>query len=155
REKLANFNDFLNWGELAGVLQTLDVRRLTKIAARREKYAALVLERGRKLREALYRIFKCAIENWEPESTDLEIFTRELLLARNQERLMRSGGAFQWTGRDAPEALDRVLWLIAKSAGELLTSPKDLEHLRQCEGAECGWLFLDASRNHSRQWCSM
>jgi predicted RNA-binding Zn ribbon-like protein len=27
--------------------------------------------------------------------------------------------------------------------------------VRQCGGESCGWLFLDTSRNRSRQWCDM
>jgi predicted RNA-binding Zn ribbon-like protein len=27
--------------------------------------------------------------------------------------------------------------------------------LKACPGPHCGWLFYDASRNHSSQWCSM
>jgi len=41
---------------------------------------------------------------------------------------------------------------IATSAIDLLTDPQ-LERVRECPG--CGWLFIDASRNRSRRWCSM
>ncbi|WP_257985183.1 CGNR zinc finger domain-containing protein [Bacillus sp. T33-2] len=27
--------------------------------------------------------------------------------------------------------------------------------LKACAGGECGWLFVDTSRNKSRRWCSM
>jgi predicted RNA-binding Zn ribbon-like protein len=43
---------------------------------------------------------------------------------------------------------------IARSAAELLTS-ETLSRVRECGGATCTWLFLDASRNRSRRWCSM
>jgi predicted RNA-binding Zn ribbon-like protein len=32
-------------------------------------------------------------------------------------------------------------------------SDADLSRLRRCDGAGCGWLFLDTTRNHSRRWC--
>ena len=38
---------------------------------------------------------------------------------------------------------------------ELLASEQQLAHLRQCCGDNCGWLFLDSSKNHSRRWCDM
>jgi predicted RNA-binding Zn ribbon-like protein len=31
----------------------------------------------------------------------------------------------------------------------------DRDRLRFCANPACEWLFLDESRNHSRQWCSM
>jgi predicted RNA-binding Zn ribbon-like protein len=27
--------------------------------------------------------------------------------------------------------------------------------VKACPGPHCGWLFYDASKNRSRQWCSM
>ena len=50
---------------------------------------------------------------------------------------------------------NQLLWLVAKSAVELLTS-SDLHQVKECPGNKgCGWLFLDTSKNGSRQWCSM
>ena len=51
-----------------------------------------------------------------------------------------------------PLDLDDPLRPIAHAATELLTGGP-LEHLKIC--ANCRWLFLDKSRNHSRRWCSM
>jgi predicted RNA-binding Zn ribbon-like protein len=36
----------------------------------------------------------------------------------------------------------------------LLTSDK-LSRVRQCQGENCTWLFLDTSKNHTRRWCEM
>jgi predicted RNA-binding Zn ribbon-like protein len=44
------------------------------------------------------------------------------------------------------------LWSVARSAAELLTSPK-LGRVKVCAGEGCGWIFLDESRNSSRRWC--
>ena len=50
---------------------------------------------------------------------------------------------------------DRILWPVARSAGELLISDK-LDRVRQCaDDRGCGYLFVDTSRNRSRRWCSM
>ncbi|MCV4932572.1 CGNR zinc finger domain-containing protein, partial [Escherichia coli] len=29
-----------------------------------------------------------------------------------------------------------------------------LGRIRECPGRNCGWLFLDTSRNGQRRWCS-
>jgi predicted RNA-binding Zn ribbon-like protein len=47
-----------------------------------------------------------------------------------------------------------MLWAVARSAADLLASGS-IATIRQCAGDECGWMFLDASRNHNRQWCDM
>jgi predicted RNA-binding Zn ribbon-like protein len=62
---------------------------------------------------------------------------------------------FAWTWPDEEELdLARLLWPVARSAAELLTSP-DRQLVRECLGDNCGWLFLDTSKNHRRTWCSM
>ena len=60
----------------------------------------------------------------------------------------------RWEWRGAAARLESPLWPVARAAAALLTSP-ELARLRQCGGDDCGWLFLDGSRNHSRQWCTM
>jgi predicted RNA-binding Zn ribbon-like protein len=45
-----------------------------------------------------------------------------------------------------------LLWPIALSALELLTSPQ-LIRVKKCAG--CPWVFLDQSKNLSRRWCAM
>ena len=67
--------------------------------------------------------------------------------------IVRVGERFAWDW--TPEnALDRVLWPVVRDAAELL-SGEDLDRVGRCADANCGWLFLDTSRNHSRRWCSM
>jgi len=50
--------------------------------------------------------------------------------------------------------LERINWLIVRSAADLLTSDK-LHDVRACSAEDCRWLFLDISKNHSRRWCDM
>ncbi|MBV8216176.1 MAG: CGNR zinc finger domain-containing protein, partial [Verrucomicrobia bacterium] len=49
----------------------------------------------------------------------------------------------------------RLLGPVAWSAAELLGSCESLSKVRQCAGEDCGWLFLDLTKNHSRRWCDM
>ena len=101
------------------------------------------LERAIELREALYRIFKAVIEGRRPETRDVALLNGAL----PAQKLVFDGPAASFTGDDA-------LGTIARSAAELLTSP-EISRVRACGGESCGWLFLDTSRNRSRQWCDM
>jgi len=154
REKIANYEDLLAWSVLAGSMNRRRAGGLAGLAAREARAAAKVMARARRLREALYRIFKCAIEGRRAAAADMDLLSRELRIARAQERLTLQGGGFVWTFQEWPVALDRVLWPVAVCAGELLTFG-EVARLRQCGGEDCGWLFLDTSRNHRRQWCDM
>jgi predicted RNA-binding Zn ribbon-like protein len=153
RDKLADYHDLLEWSRLAGIANPAESRNLARLSASHRQHTEATLARAVLLREALYRIFKSAIEGPRPRPTDVDTLSRELQVARAHERLTHTRGAFGWTFEDEP-ALDRILWPISLSAAELLIS-SDLSRLRQCEGEECGWMFLDTSRNRSRQWCDM
>jgi predicted RNA-binding Zn ribbon-like protein len=153
RDKIATYEELLAWS----VLATMDRRRagvLARLAAREAPEAANVLARAIRLREAIYRIFKCAVESRRPAEADADVLRHELSIARAHQRLAAQGGRFLWTFPERPDALDRILWDLPLSAAELLISG-DLTKLRQCAGEECGWFFLDTSRNHRRQWCAM
>lgn len=154
RDKITGYDDLVTWAQLAGVLTQPEARSLARRAAASPKKAAAILARAATLREALYRIFKSVVESWPSNAADVDVLRRELGISRIHERLTSSTGVFVWNWEEEPDALDRVLWPVAKSAAELLTSG-DLARVRQCGGDECGWMFLDTSRNRSRQWCDM
>ena len=154
RDKLGEYNNLLEWSRLAGLANPPETRALARFAASHRQAAQAILTRAIVLRETLYRIFQSAIEGRRPRARDLETLGRELHLARARQRLSHAGGAFRWTWERGEPALDRILWPVSLSAAELLTS-EDLARLRQCEGNDCGWMFLDISRNHSRHWCDM
>jgi predicted RNA-binding Zn ribbon-like protein len=154
RDKLVDYDHLLEWTRLAGIANPTESRNRARHAAAHRKEADETLARAILLRETLYRIFNSAAEGRRPRSVDLDSLNRELRVARAHERLTHKGGAFAWTWQDGETALDRILWPVSLSAADLLTSG-DLSRLRQCGGHECGWLFLDTSRNRSRHWCDM
>ena len=73
-------------------------------------------------------------------------------MARSQ--LVAVEGGYTWVWDEGGRALDSMLWPVARSAADLLTSG-ELQAVRQCAGRACGWLFLDTSRNRTRRWCDM
>jgi predicted RNA-binding Zn ribbon-like protein len=152
RDQIVGYEDLVKWAQLAALLTPSEARSLARRAGDQRKQADAVLARSIAFREALYRIFKSAVEGWAPKSKDMGVLGRELAISRGHEGLVPSHGAFVWHWED--QALDRVLWPVAKSAVDLLTS-RDLARVRLCSGDECGWMFLDTSRNRSRRWCDM
>lgn len=45
--------------------------------------------------------------------------------------------------------------LIAFSAISILADRREVERLKLCPGSNCGWLFIDETKNRRRRWCSM
>ncbi|GIK39349.1 MAG: hypothetical protein BroJett011_31820 [Chloroflexota bacterium] len=154
REYLHDYTDLLAWSRHAGLITASETQRLLAEASRRPLEAARVFERAIWLRETIYRIFSAVAAGGAPKRADLEILNDALaeVLAKLQVTPTETG--FTWNWRSEPEALDSMLWPVVRSAGELLTS-NELHRVRECAGDDCGWLFIDTSRNHSRRWCDM
>jgi predicted RNA-binding Zn ribbon-like protein len=149
-EYLCSYEDLLEWGTRAGLLapgQREGLFRQAKLNPEGE-------------RETLSRALAPAIAG-EPQdegdlSAELSALNRELSVALSRLRVVPAGGAYAWgwdrKGDDGGARLDSPLWPVARSAAELLTSPK-LGRVKVCAGEGCGWAFLDESRNASRVWC--
>lgn len=153
-DKLENYADLVAWSLNAGLLNEKEAKKLLRAAEDKSQAANAVLKRALNLRESFYCLFRSVIEAWQPEEKDLEELNRELGLARRHQRLSaaENGFVFEWINR--PESLDRMLWQISESATELLVNG-DLTRIRRCTNDVCNWLFLDTSRNRTRQWCVM
>ncbi len=154
RERLVEFGDLTRWGRAARLLSAGESSALERAARKAPARATQAVTRARSFREALYRVFKAAVEKWTPTSTDLEVLNRVVSRGRSHERLASQAGGLGWVWVADGLALDRVLWPVARSAAELLTST-ELADVSQCDGEDCHWLFLDTSRNRSRRWCDM
>lgn len=48
-----------------------------------------------------------------------------------------------------------LLGLIAISALSILSDTRELTRVKKCPGTDCGWLFLDETKNARRKWCIM
>ncbi len=153
-DKLAGYSDLVEWSRHSGIVTATEAERLIQAGKRNAREAKVVFDRALALREALHRTFKATMKSRRPQTADLEIVNDELLRSRTHERLTYQANGFTWEWVDRDTALDRMLWSIAQSAAELLTTG-DWSRLRECCGNDCGWLFEDISRNRSRQWCDM
>lgn len=152
-DKLVGYADLVAWARHAGLLAEADARRLARRAGRRPREAAAILARARRLREALHRTLRALMQGRRPAREDLDLLNGEVASARGREALRAGEGAVRWEWMDPEARLDFPLWPVSRAAAALVTS--DLARLRQCGGDQCGWLFLDRSRNRSRQWCTM
>jgi predicted RNA-binding Zn ribbon-like protein len=153
-DKLGSYTDLLAFARHAGLLEARVARELGRLAERRPRAAAQAHARALAWREALYRTLAALMLGRPPAPADLAAVEAEIALARGHEGLSHRNGALAWEWRAPEAALDSPLWPLCRAAAALITSPL-CERMRQCGGEDCGWLFLDQSRNHSRQWCTM
>jgi predicted RNA-binding Zn ribbon-like protein len=113
---------------------------------------ARTLQSCHKLRAAIAEILYARIDGRNPDKAALKTLEQLVQAARVQQRLRWKEGrlVMDLPGNDP----DLVLWTLALSASELMLSDA-IEKVRDCDNAECRWLFLDTSKNHTRRWCDM
>jgi len=110
------------------------------------------LRRALELREAIYSLFRAG--SAAVEAPALLVLNEALSEAMAAAELHPAGDRFSWGWPVGDGSLTQILWPIARSAAELLTS-SDLRRVKFCPGHCCGWLFLDRTRNGRRRWCEM
>ncbi|WP_165422963.1 CGNR zinc finger domain-containing protein [Ktedonosporobacter rubrisoli] len=152
---LRDYSDLLQWSLHVGLLAKDEAEQLQENAAQRPVEAATTFEQAITLRETLYRIFSTLARNAFPEKSDLDNLKAMFVRATTHAQLIPATHGLQWDWTERAPALAQMLWPVVHSAIELLTS-EEVKKVKECPGVgDCGWLFLDTSKNGSRQWCSM
>lgn len=141
--------DLVGWAAQAGLLRDAETRQLRRVPADEAGF-----RRALALRELLYEIFSRAAAGKKPEAEALQAFQNIYQNAIRHAEFHPVANHYRLTWPAAAHPLERVLWEIARSAANLLTS-EALTRVRQCSGEACSWLFVDTSRNRLRRWCDM
>jgi predicted RNA-binding Zn ribbon-like protein len=153
-ERLTTYRDLVAWSRQAGILSGPDADRLAREGRRRPGDAARALRTAIALREPIYRIFWSIAAGGWPRPADVARLNARLHEGLSRLQVVRKAGRFSLEWPATEQALDRMLWPTVRSATDLLTSA-DLKYLRTCAASNCGWIFLDTSRNRNRRWCDM
>jgi predicted RNA-binding Zn ribbon-like protein len=153
-EVLFTYPRLVSWSQHANILTENEARNLLQEASLHPADARAALERAVTIREALYRIFLAIAGHCSPAATDIEMLNGEMSAAMAKRRLNPANPPEPWTYTFEGSRLDQMLWPVVHSAAELLTS-NWLDRVCECQGENCGWLFIDMSRNRSRKWCDM
>ncbi|HET8578134.1 MAG TPA: ABATE domain-containing protein [Methylomirabilota bacterium] len=151
-EQLREAGDVTSWALQAGILRRAEARRLLRRA--RRVPSERDLHDARAVREAIYAVFSAVAAGRRPDPGALWTLGGAAARAVSRARLAPGGGRFSWQWDGRPDTLDRIVWSVSASAVEFLTSG-DLTRVRECAAGGCGRLFLDRSRNRTRQWCDM
>ena len=106
------------------------------------------------VRALLNRVFDALTRSRPADPMDLHRLATLDLAHRQGAGLVPAGQAFVWRFKAADADATALLGPILRSATAILTDA-DLSRLKACPGENCGWVFLDASKNGSRVWCEM
>ena len=152
-ERLVSYDALVEWAREQHLVSAAAAERLAAEGKRHPHQAASVLGRAREFREALNSLAEAIEKDRHPQSAVLETISNYLAAAYANGRLVPHDGGLQWVA-SAEDDVERILWEIGRAAGRLLLSPR-LAKIRACAAADCGWWFVDDTKNHSRRWCDM
>lgn len=137
----------LAWAARAGLVHAGE-----KLAApTRADQRARLMSETRRLREAVHALLSARIEGTAAPQGALRTLDRWVHAAWKDLVLTGLAG-----GRAAVKNASRTAKLVLMRASLCaldLLSGEQAANLKCCP--ECGWLFLDTSKNGSRRWCSM
>lgn len=154
-ELLRGYEDLLHWAHDAGLLDATAARALQAWCASHRRSARRALAAAIEVREAIAAVFQARARGRPIPAAPLarlESACRDAWRARTLAPQGRAGAA--WTWRSPTPEPERLAWAAALDAERILTGGGP-GRVRECGDPQCGWLFLDTSRNRSRRWCSM
>ncbi len=149
---LATYDDLLLWASRQGLLAEAEASTLRAMAQADPAGSDAALERLKRLRECIWRIWTSMSDGGATDLADLGLLTDEVAVAQQARTLAWTGTGCEWRWTEAA-GFDAVTARVALAAAELLVG-QHLHRVRGCEGRNCGWLFLDTTRNSTRRWCS-
>jgi len=153
---LLNAADLIRWSQNVGLItEKREQAFLEQIEANPEE-SNTVFKQAMVLREASHRVLLALIQQIPPASHDVRILQSTFVEARIHEHLVPIEHHLVWQGEPMESELAQLHWLLSRSLERVLTSPPTMERVKECPPSlgGCGWLFIDKSKNSSRQWCS-
>ena len=153
-DRLKTFGSLLEWSVGKDVIQRDEAASILR-RAKEEHTEDGALRKAIQLRETIYSIFSAVAHGSRPAEEDIAALNRFLSDYPVSPNIVRTGQEYGWMMMPGKGAEGKMLWPIAKSAADLLTSDQ-LGRVRECanEDEGCGWVFLDETRNGKKKWCS-
>ena len=153
-EHLLTAANVVAWAAHAGGIDAATTKRAASAAIADRYLARRLLRHAIQLRAAIYGVGAAIAHGAAPPQSDLGALkdvAQRVMGAADLAPTAAGGYGFDFSRAPIEAAL---LGPIAWSAIDLLaTAP--FERIKQCPAHDCGWLFLDTSKNNTRRWCDM
>ena len=150
-ENLATYRDLTRFAELAGLIDRGIVRRLAKLDGRS---GPRIVKRARRLREHLHDVLAAANSKRPARQSDLDALSAAIQAAHAAQMLVASPAPGLASRRWSSMVPEIPLHACSLAIERLLVS-EERKRIRKCGAPDCDVYYLDTSKGHRRQWCSM
>jgi predicted RNA-binding Zn ribbon-like protein len=151
---LEDYHALIRWARQTSRFRRKDLVELTNLARSEPEQAAAALKRCRRVREALCAVCYALIARRQPETENVATIDQARKRAFNVARLDTRNLSLRVAWSVERSGLDLVTHVVTAHALDLLENVS-LDRLRVCAGTDCGWVFIDTSKNGKRRWCDM
>jgi len=151
-ENLATYRDLVRFTDLAGLI---DPSLARKLGVSGGPATLRVARQARVLREHLYNLLAAVDGHRRVSRRDLDGIAAAVRSAHAAQVLMASPShrlaSYRWS---RSVTIDIPLHVCALAVERLLTDV-DRGRIKKCRASDCAVYFVDTSKAHRRQWCSM
>jgi predicted RNA-binding Zn ribbon-like protein len=150
-ENLATYGNLVRFAALAGLIDASASNRLRRLEG---PNCSRIARRARALREHLHAMLAASHAGKKVPKSSLDAIATDVRRAHAARALVTtSSDAFRhnWISPSSPEIPLHACAL----AIETLLVTADHNRIRKCGASDCGVYFIDTSKAHRRQWCSM
>ncbi len=152
---VTSYDELLAWSLQVDLLSAAESEELRRAAAARPAEAEAVFERAVAVGDALGDLFVALhLEKAFPADA-LATLNQALIDDMPATYLVPGERGLTWGWVGESQALDRMLWPVFHTAGELLISTEGRPEVRQCGLSVCDLFFLDRTAARKRRWCEM
>jgi len=147
-DRLTTFSDLTEWCEIVGLLSHNEKSRVSRPRIVNSQEATSALRNACLLREHL-RVLLDPLQR-ETQAFEMSLAAFQCFAAKLRPRFHYDEGRFYFDVRvDTPKD---VVFRLLDRAGHFLVDSAKLR-VRQCDGPNCDWLFIDATNAGRRRWC--
>lgn len=152
-ENLATYDALVRFAELAGLIEPSASERLQSLKG---PACTRIARRARELREHLYAILAATHVGQPVPQGSLDATASEVRRAHAARAFSPAGTSRVMVRHHWLSPVSRQVPLHACAlAIEALLVSADRSRIRKCGAADCEVYFIDTSKAHRRQWCSM
>lgn len=151
-ENLAAYRDLTRFAELAGLIDHRTAGRLPQLDSRA---GSRIVKRARKLREHLHDVLAAANSRRPARRLDLDALSAAIHAAHAAQILVASPSPGLAGRRWSPALAPEIPLHACSLAVERLLVDEARKKIRKCGASDCDVYYLDTSKGHRRQWCSM
>jgi predicted RNA-binding Zn ribbon-like protein len=152
RNLLQNYLDLVTWVYFANAISDSQKEKLLQKGQENQTKANQIYNDSLQLREALYDLIVNMINRENVSPVNMQTINQWLSKSFSNLELTQIDSHFLLDWNEENFGLESVLWPIVRAFSDLVIS-EDHKRIKQC--GNCGYLFVDNSKNKSRRWCSM